>query len=208
VVASFGIDGNTVRATCPACRAVTTATVAAVEVPVAGEHCPKCGAPRRAEAACASCGLAADRMAAYTDARDAAVPEPVREAWAHAAEAWNDAAVHDEVLRQVAAHSSYAWAASRYRTRRDTIGERQLDRLRRAAEATLLASATARRDATAKPYRASRSVLAFLIVAIAVGVLYAMVIRDRPAPGAASGAAPAAVRPLTPGHPVSPSTIK
>jgi hypothetical protein len=226
-VASFAIDGPTARATCPACHHVMTVRegsprdapgarpvepprATAPAVPGAREAstargspddaslCPKCGAARVAGAeACGACGLAIARMAAYIDARDAAVPDPVREAWARAAAAWDDEARHDELLRQVASHNAYAWAAGRYRTRGgDAVARRQLERLRRAAEATLLASATVR-AAEARPYRGTAGVLAVLIVVIAIGLLYAVVIRDHPSP-----------RALVPGHPVSPSTIK
>ena len=205
---SLAVDAGAVRATCPTCGHVTSAPLAAAagaasEAPL----CPKCGSARRAGgSACAACGLAVERMAAYRDARDAAVPDAVREAWAHASEAWSESARHDELLRRVAAHNCYAWAAGRYRTRSgDAIAARQLDRLRRAAEATLLASATARPDPVARPYRAAIGVLAILIVVIVVGLLYA-VIRQ---PATAPALAPAApVQPLTPGHPVSPSTIR
>jgi uncharacterized Zn finger protein (UPF0148 family) len=203
VAASFAVTGDAVRATCPACRQVMSAPLAAAapdDVPT----CPKCGAPRGAAGACARCGLAAERMAAFEDARDAAVPEAVREAWAHAIAAWSEPARHDDVLRQVAAHNSYAWAAARYRTRgRDPIAQRQLDRLRRAAEATLLASATVRPDTAARPYRATAGVLAVLVAAILVGLIYAAVIR---APAATAPTSPP--QPLTPGRPVSPSTIR
>jgi hypothetical protein len=137
-------------------------------------------------------------MAAHVDARDAAIPEPLREAWARAICAWSEPARHDEVLRLVAAHGCYAWAAARYRTRRsDAIAARQLDRLRRAAEATLLASATVRPDPGARPYRATVGVLAILIAAIGVGLIYAAA---SPAPSA-----PLPTRPLLPGHPMTPS---
>jgi uncharacterized Zn finger protein (UPF0148 family) len=232
VVASFAIDGDTVRTTCPACHHLMTtpgatgaaprdAPVAAPgaapvdaagDMPGAGDAsseaslCPKCGAVRGEAVACPGCGLAVARMAEYTEARDAAVPEPLRDAWTRATEGWTDAAPHDELLRLVAANNCYAWAAGRYRTRaRDAVAQRQLERLRRAAEAALFASATARPDATAKPYRSTRSVLVILIVTIAAGLLYATVIRDR-APASSATSTP--VRPLTPGHPVSPSTIK
>jgi hypothetical protein len=205
VTASFGIAGNTVRATCPACAHAMTVVVGIGAAPP-DARCPKCGAPRRdGVAACASCGLADAHMAAYTDVRDAAVPESVREAWARATAAWEDPACHVEVLRQVATHNCYAWAAGRYRARgRDPVAERQLDRLRRAAEATLLASATVRRDAAAGPYRMTRGVLGFLIVMIAAGLLYATVIRGP----SRSSSARTVTAPLTPGHPVSSSTIK
>jgi hypothetical protein len=178
--------------------------------------CPKCGAVRDGATACGACGLAVARMAGYIDARDAAVPDPVREAWARAAAAWDDDARHDDLLGLVASHNTYAWAAGRYRTRGDdAIARRQLDRLRRAAEATLLASATVRPAAGTRPYRGAAGVLAVLVVVTIIGVLYAVVLRDhlssraRPAsPGPGTPGATGAVRPLVPGHPVSPSTIK
>lgn len=229
VVARFAIDGDAVRATCPACsgvmRVVQPAALAPAS-PAAGaaadaldaSRCPKCGAVRAADAtACAACGLAVDRIAAYLDARDAAVPDPVRDAWARAVEAWGDDARHDDVLRLVASHNAYAWAAGRYRTRGDdAVARRQLERLRRAAEATMLASATVRPDADTRPYRGAAGVLVGLVVVIVVGLLYAVVIRDHPsararsAPSGAPGTpgSGGAIRPLVPGHPVSPSTIR
>jgi hypothetical protein len=209
VTASFGIDAGALRATCPACHHAMIVPVApAAAAPV----CPKCGATLRGDAtACPGCGLATSHMADYTAARDAAVPEPVRAAWARAAEAWSDPARHDELLQQVAAHRCYAWAAGRYRTRaRDPIAERQLDRLRRAVEATLLAGASVRPDPVATPYRATLGVLALLIAAIVVGLVYATLLRG---PSDATIAPPGPsppppVRLLTPAHPVSPSTVQ
>jgi hypothetical protein len=97
----------------------------------------------------------------------------VRAAWARVADAWSDPARHDELLQQAAAHRCYAWVAGRYRTRGgDPIAERQLDRLRRAAEATLLAGATVRREAAATPYRGTIVVLALLVAAVVVGLVY------------------------------------
>jgi hypothetical protein len=176
VIAGFALAGEALRATCPACgHAMTVPLAPAAAAPV----CPKCGATRRGDAtACPGCGLASSRMANYTEADDGAVPEPVRSAWARAAEAWSDPACHDELLRQVATHRCYAWAAGRYRTRGgDPIAERQLDRLRRAAEATLLAGATVRRDTVAFPYRATVGVLAVLVAAVVVGLVYAALAR-------------------------------
>jgi hypothetical protein len=197
--------------------------------------CPKCGAQRRAGAlACTACGLVTARMPAYIAARDAAVPDSVRAAWARVAAGWTEDARHDGLLQLVASHNAYAWAAGRYRTRgQDPMAVRQLERLRRAAEATMFAGATARQAAEAKPYRATSGVLAMLIIAIAAGLLYALVIRDRrpraapgpnglnstsstnagfdpSAPGPIHGAGPLAapVHPLVPGHPVGSSTIR
>lgn len=207
VIAGFELHANGLRATCPACHhAMTVPLAPAAAAPV----CPKCGATRRGDAtACPGCGLASARMADYTEVHEAAVPGPVRAAWARAAEAWSDPARHDELLCEVATHRCYAWAAGRYRTRGgDPIAERQLARLRRAAEATLLAGATARRDAAATPYRATVVVLALLIAAVVVGLVYAALVRA-PSGATIAPAGPGPSRPvplLTPGQPVSPST--
>ena len=134
------------------------------------------------------------------------VPEVVEAAWARTALDWNDAARHDELLQQVAAHRAYAWAAGRYRARgSDPIAQRQLDRLRRAAEAALLATATPRRDAKVKSARARRRVLALLITTIAAGAVCAFGLSEQPLP---SNAAPHPRR-LTPvGHLARPSPGK
>jgi hypothetical protein len=134
------------------------------------------------------------------------VPTPVRDAWARAIADWDDARRHDELLQLVATHNTYAWAAGRYQTHgRDAIAERQLERLRHAAEATLFASATVGRARATRPYHATLGVLATLIAVVAVSLWYAMVVCDRPRPARER---PIPVRYLTPGHPVSPSTIK
>jgi len=148
-------------------------------------------------------------MAAYALARDAAVPDVLRHAWTHTTTHWHDPAAHDELLRLVVANNCYAWAAGRYRTReRDAVAERQLERFRRAAEVTLLASATARPDAASKPYRSATTVLAILIILIAAGLVYATVARDHAIPTSARPQPSGPVRPLSPGHPVSSSTVK
>lgn len=205
VVATFAVDGDSVRATCPACHGVTTAVV--VRAVDDGPTCPKCGAKRsEADKACRSCGIAVDRMVAYETARDAAVPDVVRDAWTKATEGWNEPARHDELMRLVATNNCYAWAAGKYRTRRDAVSTRQLDRMRRAAEATMLAGATVRAGKEPKPYRATTTVLAMLIVAIAAGLLYAIVIHDNPPPS--PNAQPLPAQPIDPLHPISSSTVK
>jgi hypothetical protein len=172
------------------------------------DDCLKCGAPVRG-AACAACGLAVDRGAAYLAARAGAdpgladeAPPAVEAAWRRAIEAWGEQARHDEVLRQVATHDAYAWAARRYRARgADAVAERALARLRRAAAATLLASATARAAPAATPYRAAWAVLGILVLVIVAGLLYASLGARRPS-GRVVPAAPAgAPRALTPASP-------
>lgn len=200
VTAGFALAGDAVCATCPACRHAMIVPLAVAPAPgTAAPVCPKCGATRRGDAAaCPGCGLAGARMADYTEAREAEAPEPVRAAWARVADAWSDPARHDELLRQAAAHRCYAWVAGRYRTRGgDPIAERQLDRLRRAAEATLLAGATVRREAAATPYRGTIVVLALLVAAVVVGLVYAALIRA-PSDATIAPAGPSQFSPVRP----------
>jgi hypothetical protein len=125
-------------------------------------------------------------METFAKQRDAAAPDALIAAWDLAVAGWADPARHDEVLRLVTQHDAYAWAAARYRTRAaegepaaDTaIADRQLARLRKAAEAQLFASATLRADKTPKPYRALTAVLVMLIMAAIAGLLYAIVVHD------------------------------
>lgn len=181
-----------VRAICSACGFAQTAPLAdKAEPPKAltlDELCPKCGAVRAADAdACRSCGLATARMAAFAATRDALAPDDVREAWnALQGDAWSDAARHDAFFLLIARQSAYAWAAGRYRdmTRthpEDSIAKAQLERLRRAGEATLFASAAQRATKEKTPYGAVFIILGVLILAIIGGVFYALV-KDGEAP--------------------------
>jgi ribosomal protein L32 len=176
--------------------------------------CPKCGAARRGGQACPRCGLSADPAEAYAKVRDAPVPEAVVAAWDRVLEAWDDADRHDALLRLVARHEAYAWAAARYREAKraapdpdhavDAVADRQLDRMRRAALATLLASASAREERGRPPYRAATAILAMLIVAIVAGLIFAaMLQRNEPAgAGARAGqATPAEAQPAGPAQP-------
>ena len=119
---------------------------------------------------------------------DAGAPsETLQAAWDACVAAWDEQKRHDALIQLVAANGTYAWAAGRYRTITterpdDAIAKRQLDRLSRAAMATMFASATPRRDTEPKPYRATMAILAMMIVAVVAGLLYAMVSSGKPAP--------------------------
>jgi endogenous inhibitor of DNA gyrase (YacG/DUF329 family) len=185
--------------TCPACAAPVELDLTPVVSPAApaspsaapptaaepSAACPKCGTARKDVAACATCGLATDRMAAFAARRDAEVPAELSAAWDDVARRWDEPAAHERLLALVAQHATYAWAAARYReaTRGrpgDQVGERQLERIRRAAEATLLASANARPEVKARPYRSATAILTMLVVAAAAGMLYAIIAGDNP----------------------------
>jgi hypothetical protein len=111
---------------------------------------------------------------------DAGIPDPVVAAWQAAVDAWDDSARHDAVIAQVAQYSCYAWAAARYKERAgDPVADRQLERLRRAATANMLATATARPDKEPTPYRATLIMFVVLVLAAIGGLVYALVLHDR-----------------------------
>lgn len=118
-------------------------------------------------------------MESFAAARDAAIPDVLGTAWDKAVESWSDPARHDEILRLVAQHDAFAWAAARYRTRAgDPIADKQIDRVRKAAEVTLMSSATSRKSAGKNPYRSTTALLVLLVVLVVGGLVYAMVARD------------------------------
>jgi hypothetical protein len=156
-------------------------------------------------------------MEAYARTREAAVPPEVAAAWERVIEAWDDTERHDTLLRLAAQHDAYAWTAARYRDAKraapaspspfrsypdhaiDAIADRQLDRMRRAAEATLYASATAREERGRTRYRGTRVVLALLVFAIALGLVVAMLVRGGLSLG--PGPDPAEAQPAKPAQP-------
>jgi hypothetical protein len=115
-------------------------------VTVAEAHaiCPKCGATPAASA-CPKCGLATDKMAAFARKLDEDVPSVVRAAWDALATAWDDDDRHAAFMRVVVDENAFAWAAQQYREKKpDPRAEKMLARVRKAAEARLVASASAR----------------------------------------------------------------
>jgi hypothetical protein len=125
-------------------------------------------------------------MAAYAKVHDAD-NDALGQAWQHATEHWDEPARHDEVLRLANQHDAYHWAAARYRERvkarpDDAIAVDQLDRVRRAAEAQLIANAHARQKATPEPYRLTMALLGLLIIAIIAGLVYVVARGDEPRP--------------------------
>ncbi len=149
-----------------------------------GPECPKCGAAVKAGApACASCGLAASRMSTFKSERDLAVPAEIRDAWDKVLAKWDDDAGHDALFKLVAARGEYGWAAGRYREQSreragDQVAPKQMDRIRRAIEATMVVSATTRETPQATPYKNTATLLVVLIVVLIVGMAY-MFIKSR-----------------------------
>ena len=114
-------------------------------------------------------------------------PAEVRDAWQRAVEQWDDAARHEVVLVAVTRTSSFAWAAARYKERAgDAIADRQLERVRLAAVATMMSGAAKRPERKTMPYKSSIAALAVIVVMIVIGLVYALVM-DRAAVPPVSG---------------------
>ena len=110
---------------------------------------------------------------------DGAIPEPVRAVWQSVQDGWNDSKRHDAFLGVVAQHNCFAWAAARYKERAgDTIADAQLSKLRNAATATMLATATAKPKSAGKPYQATLVLFIALMIFAVLGLVYALHLRD------------------------------
>ena len=111
---------------------------------------------------------------------DADVPDPVRTAWDAAVARWDEPAAHDALLAAAAQHGSFGWACARYRERAgDPVAARQLERMQRAALATMYASAATRPERDAQPMRGPLVLIALLVVALCVGLAIVAVLHGR-----------------------------
>nr|HEX4317640.1 hypothetical protein [Kofleriaceae bacterium] len=158
-------------------------------------RCPKCGRARTGEPACPSCGLLADRMSAFAASRDTAVSPGLLAAWERATSRWDDRTAHDDVFERTTAAREFAWTAARYREIArdkpidDPVATEAMVRLRRAAEATLVATTatTARADKASGAYRGTMAILLIMVVAV-VGLIIYQFVRSNQAPaGTGSG---------------------
>jgi hypothetical protein len=109
------------------------------------------------------------------------VPDPVQTAWEDAVAHWDDPAKHQTLLGLVAQHNCFAWAAARYKERAgDPIADKQLERLRSSAVATMFASAAARTKEPPQPFRQTLFLLAALLLALVLGLVFVKVLHDSP----------------------------
>lgn len=101
-------------------------------------------------------------------------PDEVVTAWDDAVAHWDDPKRHEALLAKVATYNCFAWAAGQYKAKAgDPIADKQLERLRKAATATLLATASVRPDDAKMPYRNAILILVALVILMLVGAIYA-----------------------------------
>ena len=110
-------------------------------------------------------------------------PTPeVEAAWAACEQAWDDPKTHDAFFALVAQHDCFAFAAGKYKARAgDAVADKQLERLRRAATATMMATATAKPAKQRQPYRGLVVVLICMLLAMVVAWFATRSIRDNQA---------------------------
>ena len=105
--------------------------------------------------------------------------QEVESAWQGVTEHWDDGERHQAFLALVARHHCFAWAAARYKERAgDAIADAQLDKLQRAATATMLAAAAARPKSDKVPYRSTLLVLISMVLLAVFGLICLKLIRD------------------------------
>ncbi len=106
----------------------------------------------------------------------------VTEAWDAAVADWDNPARHDALLTLAAKHEAYGWTAKQYQARlkenaEDAVAQRQITRLRKAAELTLYATAAQRETKTKTPFKASIAMIMIMIFLIIAGLLVTYVLR-------------------------------
>jgi hypothetical protein len=196
VTPTWTIDGATIHARCPACGAIARA-VATPAAPSPAHHaddreCPKCGQRPVGDDACPRCGLAAARMASWSDA--AAVPPELRAAWDACLARWDDDAAHDRVSSLALAMGEQPWLARRYRAIQrerpaDPVAATRLAQVGRVAHAAFLATAATPPPAGLR--RGSSIALLLVLTGLAVGGLtWVAYLRGRSPPSAPERAVP------------------
>lgn len=106
------------------------------------------------------------------------MPDDLTAAWQRVTEQWDDSTRHETFFALAARHNCFAWAAGRYREHAgDAVADKQLDRIRRAVTATMMATATQRSEPKA-PYRSALVVLICLVAAVMVGLVITKQLHD------------------------------
>ena len=151
--------------------------------------CPKCGAEQALAVACRKCGLQSMRMRTYRETESAVQSPAVTAAWAACMEIWDDPGRHEKFTAAVVESAAFAFAARQYRAVAaqrpdDKIALAQIERLSKMAEAALKVTAAQRPEPAAQPYKKATLILIACIVAIAFGLVYALITKKD---GAASG---------------------
>ncbi len=194
-IGDFRSSNSGIEITCSACGgtySVDAVRSSAPRSPEAGEvACPKCGQPAPEDlAACATCGLVRERFDGFESSQGSHAPDALAELWESCRDSWDDLEAHDRFIKAAMVAEAYRYAAARYRqalreNRDDPIARSGLDDVARRAETAILQSASAGRyeDDHKQPYKSVTLLLVVLVALIAMGMVYAVAIRDEPTQG-------------------------
>lgn len=137
--------------------------------------CPKCGAPPTTSANCPKCGLAKDRWSTFAANEEAKITAPIRLAWDTLVDHWDEPKRHAQLLNLAAEKNVFAWVGAKYRVKAkegDATAAEQLEKLKKQAEVTLLATAERPPD-NGKRNRFIALAIAVIVLAIAGYMIYA-----------------------------------
>lgn len=190
-IGDFRSSDTGIEITCSACGGTysveakrSTAPRPAREGEVA---CPKCGDPAPEDtAACRKCGLVREQFDGFDTSQGDDASDALAELWESCRDSWDDAEAHDRFVKTAMVGEAYRYAAGKYRQvlrehPDDSIARSRLEDVARRAEAALLRSAAAGRyeDDHKEPYKSVSLLLAVFVALIAMGVVYAVLIRDQ-----------------------------
>ncbi len=98
--------------------------------------------------------------------------DAVTAAWDKVTEDWDNQARHDALLALAAENQAFKWVATKYRERKgDPIADAQLTKIGAAAMATMFASATAKREKSASPYKRALVWMVVFVILMVFGLV-------------------------------------
>lgn len=123
--------------------------------------------------ACTKCGLRTVRMETFAKVRDAKVTDGMKAAWQDAVDHWDDPKKHDAAFSLAAAQDALPWLGGRYRADAkagDELAAKRIERIIKATEATLLATAS-ERDPEQKKRAGYIALGVALVVLVIIGIV-------------------------------------
>ena len=98
--------------------------------------------------------------------------------WQNVVDSWDVPARHEALMGLVAQKGAFAWAAGKYKERAgDPIADKQLEKIQKAAVATMFATSAKKRE-TDSPYKRTILIFIALIVMIFIGLIGVKMIHD------------------------------
>ena len=98
--------------------------------------------------------------------------------WQKVVDGWDEPGRHDALLGLVTQKAAFSWAAGKYKERAgDPVADKQLERIRKAAVATMFASGAKKPDQDS-PYKRTMVIFIALLVMLFVGLIGVKLIHD------------------------------